>query len=354
MGIFSGATGVILIVAIVIAAILVLAVIIVSALRGKKEKDEAAEAQYDFWSEYGVKPIADEAAAQQPAEDPAPIAEEIKQEPVPERLSAQIIEEPEEIKQEPAPVIEEIVPEPVVEEIKEEAAAEEVKEEPVAAPQPQPEPQPEPVEEPKKGVEKPDAPKKKVKKPEDWSKYDGDYEGYYYDPEDACYYEGKASASLQKKIDAKRKELDEANAKAGKKVVIKKIAPPFATLKTPKHPRNTPAKVDGFDESVIYGKYVIEHVGKEFFYTLYSNKEIVLYESGNYSTLEYCQRAIVRFKTHCLVGTYTIEEKDGRFSFVIKRKSYTHRGAEHDNFDAAEKNMNDVKYFAQTDIVRIQ
>ena len=219
----------------------------------------------------------------------------------------------------------------------------------------------EPVqEEPKKqGVEKPAAKKVVKKKPDDWSKYDGTYEGYYYDPEDACYYEGTPSPALAKKLAAKEAELEALNANKDKKVVIKKVAPPFAALKTPKNKRNAPKSVAGFDESVIYGKYVIEHVDKEdgtqeWFYTLYDASGNNIYESSNYSTQEYCERAINRFKSHAIIGTYTIEAADGKFFFVLKRKTYVHKGSPQNTFEAANNHMREIKNFAQTDIVRVQ
>lgn len=203
-----------------------------------------------------------------PAAEPAPIEfapkEEVKEEPIPEPVKEEPIPEPapepvkEEVKQEPV-----VQPEPIKEEVKEEPkpepisepVKEEVKPEPIVEPAPV---EPAPVEEPKKqGVAKPAAKKVVKKKPDDWSKYDGTYEGYYYDPEDACYYEGTPSPALAKKLAAKEAELEALNANKDKKVVIKKVAPPFAALKTPKNKRQAPKPVAGFDESVIYGKYVM-------------------------------------------------------------------------------------------------
>lgn len=259
--------------------------------------------------------------------------------------------------QEPAPV----------EEVKEEPAPEPIPEpvsEPVAEPvqEPVPEPTPEPVaeEEPKKqGVAQPAAKKVVKKKPDDWSKYDGTYEGYYYDPEDACYYEGTPSPTLAKKLAAKEAEIEALNANKDKKVIIKKVAPPFAALKTPKNARKEPQKVAGFDESVIYGKYIIEHVDKEdgtqeYFYTLYDASGNDIYESSNYTTKEYCERAINRFKSHALIGTFTIEAADGKFFFVLKRKTYVHKGAPQNTFEDANARMKEIKSFAQTDIIREQ
>ncbi|MEG2274855.1 MAG: hypothetical protein RSC44_05950, partial [Clostridia bacterium] len=73
-----------------------------------------------------------------------------------------------------------------------------------------------------------------------------------------------------------------------------------------------------------------------------------------YATKDFCEKAIRRFKTHVLVGTFSIEEKDGKFNFVLSRKTYNHRGTFHDNVVDAEKHAQDIKKFAQTDIIREQ
>jgi len=271
-------------------------------------------------------------------QEPAPV-EEAPVEPIPEEPI-------------PEPVVEEPAPEPVQEPVVEEPVVEEPAPEPI--PEPEPEVVPVPEEPVKTGVEKPETKKIVKKKPEDWSKYDGEYEGYYYDPEDACYYEGKPSAALAKKLEAKKAEIEAQNLKNGKKVVIKKVAPPFATLKTPKHARKDPAPYAGFDESKIYGKYVIENEDGEYYYSLYSNTGERLYESGNYSSLDFCKKAIDRFKSHAIVGTYTIEADGDKFCAVIKRKTYVHKGDGRSTFAEAEKHMNQIKDFAQTDIIREQ
>lgn len=387
LGPIEGAAAVIVLVVCIIAAVALVAVLIVNIIKSIKESNDQKEdqAENEFFAEYGVsgeelrlnqkiaqkrqelfglmrkkfrkakdeEPVAqsEEPTRQEepaPIEEPAPVeetvaCEPIQEEPVAEPVQEEVKEEP---KEEPAP---EPAPEPVKEEVKEEPA-----------PIEEPTPQEEPVEEEKKqGVDKPATKKVVKKKPDDWSKYDGTYEGYYYDPEDACYYEGTPSAALAKKLAAKEAELEALNANKDKKVVIKKVAPPFAALKTPKNKRNTPKSVDGFDESVIYGKYVIEHVDKEdgtqeWFYTLYDASGNNIYESSNYSTQEYCERAINRFKSHAIIGTYTIEAADGKFFFVLKRKTYVHKGSPQTTFEAANNHMREIKNFAQTDIVRVQ
>lgn len=386
LGPIDGAAALIVLVVAILAAVCLVAVLIVSIIKAVKERNDQKEdqAENEFFAEYGVtgeELRLNQKIAQKRKElfelmrkkvrkvKDEPVVEEVKDEPVDENASAV---EPEQepvgeetiAQEEVAPVVEEVkqeepVQEPVKEEIKEEPAP---VEEPVPVVEQVQEPiKEEPVqEEPKKqGVEKPAAKKVVKKKPDDWSKYDGTYEGYYYDPEDACYYEGTPSPALAKKLAAKEAELEALNANKDKKVVIKKVAPPFAALKTPKNKRNAPKPVAGFDESVIYGKYVIEHVDKEdgtqeWFYTLYDASGNNIYESSNYSTQEYCERAINRFKSHAIIGTYTIEAADGKFFFVLKRKTYVHKGSPQNTFEAANNHMREIKNFAQTDIVRVQ
>ncbi len=327
MGIFTGVQGGLIIAALVLAVLAGIAVLVITLIYGKKHKDDRTE---------NISPV----VAPQSAD--GELKEEVAAD-VAEEAAAPVEEAVEQVAEEPAPEPEPvIVPEPAAEP------------EPVAEPEPIVEPEPVEEEVQKKPV-KPKKSKKVVKKKEDdWSNYDGDYEGYYYDPEDGCYYEGEAPEELRDKIAAHRAKLEEEEKKTGKKIIIQKIKPPFATLDTPKHPRQKPAAVDGFDEAVIYGKFVIEHVGDEYFYTLYNNKEVPLYLSGNYSTLEYCERAVKRFKTHVLVGAFHIDEEDGKFRFILSRKSYSHKGDLHDTRFEAEKQLDEAKSFATTDIIRIQ
>lgn len=384
LGPLEGYSALIVIIVLVLTLAALVAVLVVSIIKALKERKDQKEdkAENEFYSEYGVnaeemrlnqklarlrgevrdamrgkKRAKTEETAQE--DSPAVPVEEVKDEPAP------VEETP---VQEPTPVVEEKAEEPApVEEVKEEPKEEPVLEpvqepapEPVAEPAPEPTPEPVVEEEPKKqGVAQPAAKKVVKKKPDDWSKYDGTYEGYYYDPEDACYYEGTPSPALAKKLAAKEAELEALNANKDKKVIIKKVAPPFAALKTPKNARKEPQKVAGFDESVIYGKYIIEHVDKEdgtqeYFYTLYDASGNDIYESSNYTTKEYCERAINRFKSHALIGTFTIEAADGKFFFVLKRKTYVHKGAPQNTFEDANARMKEIKSFAQTDIIREQ
>lgn len=382
LGPLDGAAALIVIVVAIVAALALVAVFVVNIVKAVKERNDQKEDQTEneFFAEYGVtgeelrlnqkiaqkrqellgllrnkkvktaktaEPVSEQPIVQdEPVVTEEPVAEE--QEPTPEPVvQEEVKEEPasveepvkEEVKEEPVqePIVEPVKEEPIKEEPKAEPVQEPVAEEPVKEPIPEPvvqeevKEEPAPVEEPKKqGVAKPAAKKVVKKKPDDWSKYDGTYEGYYYDPEDACYYEGTPSAALAKKLAAKEAELEALNANKDKKVVIKKVAPPFAALKTPKNKRQAPKPVAGFDEAVIYGKYVIEHVDKEdgtqeWFYTLYDASGNNIYESSNYTTQAYCERAINRFKSHAIIGTYTIEAADGKFFFVLKRKTYVHK-----------------------------
>lgn len=411
LGPLDGAAALIVIVVAIVAALALVAVFVVNIVKAVKERNDQKEDQTEneFFAEYGVtgeelrlnqkiaqkrqellgllrnkkvktaktaEPVSEQPIVQdEPVVTEEPVAEE--QEPTPEPVvQEEVKEEPasveepvkEEVKEEPVqePIVEPVKEEPIKEEPKAEPVQEPVAEEPVKEPIPEPvvqeevKEEPAPVEEPKKqGVAKPAAKKVVKKKPDDWSKYDGTYEGYYYDPEDACYYEGTPSAALAKKLAAKEAELEALNANKDKKVVIKKVAPPFAALKTPKNKRQAPKPVAGFDEAVIYGKYVIEHVDKEdgtqeWFYTLYDASGNNIYESSNYTTQAYCERAINRFKSHAIIGTYTIEAADGKFFFVLKRKTYVHKGSPQNTFEEANSHMREIKNFAQTDIVRVQ
>lgn len=406
LGPLDGAAALIVIVVAIVAALALVAVFVVNIVKAVKERNDKKEdqAENEFFAEYGVtgeelrlnqkiaqkrqellgllrKKKVKTAKTAEPIPEPVVqdepvVTEEPTEEPVQEPVPEPVVRE--EVKEEPAPVEEPVKEEPVKEEVKvepvQEPVVEPVKEEPKVEPvqelaqEPIPEPvvqeevkqEPAPVEEPKKqGVAKPAAKKVVKKKPDDWSKYDGTYEGYYYDPEDACYYEGTPSAALAKKLAAKEAELEALNANKDKKVVIKKVAPPFAALKTPKNKRQAPKPVAGFDEAVIYGKYVIEHVDKEdgtqeWFYTLYDASGNNIYESSNYTTQAYCERAINRFKSHAIIGTYTIEAADGKFFFVLKRKTYVHKGSPQNTFEEANSHMREIKNFAQTDIVRVQ
>ncbi len=406
LGALDGLAAIITLVALIVAAVLVLLVVVINAIKLIKEhKDEKEDAEEDkFFEEYGITgdelflnhklaTMREELRLKHPPKKVEPKKEEVNQpqkeedkpvEPAKPVEEVKPVEQPK--KEEVKPVVEEKKPEPAkpieppkpVEEKKPEPPQPVQPAKPVEPPKPveekkpeppKPAPQPKTVEEEKKeevkqekqGVVPPAAAKKVApKKPDDWSKYDGEFEGYYYDPEDACYYEGEPSPELAKKLAKKQAEIDAENAKNDKKVIIKKVAPPFVALKTPKNARKVPKKVTkGFDEAVIYGQYVIEHKdmpdgNKEYWYTLYDPNGKSVYESSNYTQLEYVNRAINRLKSHAIIGSYTIEAEGGKFFFVLKRKTYVHKGMPLATFDQANDNMRQFKSFVQTNVIREQ
>lgn len=398
MGVFTGTLGYVTIAILVVAALAIMGLMFVAIYLGKRERKE--DEGYDLAAEYGVKgekkdtssniekaifgqeaiteEIKPEAIAAEPEKEeikPEPIKEEkpieaaepesiAETQPIKDTITSEPVKEPEPAKAadkaeldkdeaKPAPAKKEEV-KPAKEEkrepIKEAEKAEEVKPIPEKKKEEKkPEPDKKPV--------KPDAAAKKTvkKKPDNWSNYDGAYDGYYYDPEDACYYAGEApTALLKQKNAAKEAEFAEANKKTGAKKIIKKIAPPSAALTTPKHDRKPPKKAEGFDESVIYGKYVIESENGEYYFTLYSNKEENLFESKNYSSEEFARKAIARFKSQVLVGTFVVKPNGDKFHFVLTRKGSVNEGNNFKSIIDANKNIQDVKYYATTDIIRVQ
>lgn len=223
---------------------------------------------------------------------------------------------------------------------------------PVAAPAPVVEKKPEPVkEEPAPAAEEEmTAEEREYRDHEgvegDWSNYDGEYEGYYYDPHDGCYYEGEPPVYVLKMYEKKP---------ITKEQIIKKVAPRSAPITSKPISKRAPIKkVKGFDESVIYGQYIVEHEGSEYFFTLYSNKGETLYESYNYYEKQYCLDAINRFKKHVLVGAFSIEAKDGDFYFMLKRNTLHYQGPAKKIRVQADESIVTVKYFAQTDLIREQ
>ena len=179
----------------------------------------------------------------------------------------------------------------------------------------------------------------------DWSNYDGEYDGYYYDPIDVCYYEGKAPVYVQKMYLPPVER------------VVRKIKSPAAPLtEKAKEPRVGVKRTStGLDMSDIYGQYIIEHNAEgEYYFTLYSNKEVTLYESHNYTSEQYCRDAIKRFKKHVLAGTYDVVGKDGVYNYVLTRKLNVYTGPNKPTREEAETSRKRMKYFAQTDVVRVQ
>lgn len=177
----------------------------------------------------------------------------------------------------------------------------------------------------------------------DWSNYDGEYDGYYYDPIDVCYYEGNPPVYVQKMYLPPVER------------VVRKIKSPAAPLMDkPLAKRGEIKPVKGFDVAVIYGQYIIEHEEDEYFFTLYSNKGELLYESFNYSTNQYCHDAVKRFKKHVLAGAFSVEEHEGKFRFILIRKLNTYYGPEKQTRVEAEQSIETLKYYAQSDVVREQ
>jgi uncharacterized protein YegP (UPF0339 family) len=179
----------------------------------------------------------------------------------------------------------------------------------------------------------------------DWSNYDGEYDGYYYDPIDVCYYEGKAPVYVQKMYLPPVER------------VVRKIKSPAAPLteKAKESRVGVKRKSAGLDMADIYGQYIIEHnADGEYYFTLYSNKEDTLYESHNYTSEQYCRDAISRFKKHVLAGTYDVVGKDGVYNYVLTRKLNVYTGPDKATREEADTSRKRMKYFAQTDVVRVQ
>ena len=314
-GIFDGMVGYIVIG--VVAAVILLGIIlaIVSGVKGKKEKDD--DETTAFLSEY-IGQDGFELPSEEPAETPAPVLEEA-----------------------PAPVLEEApAPAPT------EAPAPVLEEAPAPAPTAEPAPAPAPVS----AVPSEENPIAADTLPidqrqGDWSNYDGEYDGYYYDPIDVCYYEGKAPVYVQKMYLPPVER------------VVRKIKNPAAPLteKAKETRVGIKRKTTGLDMSDIYGQYIIEHNAEgEYYFTLYSNKEVTLYESHNYANEQFCRDAIKRFKKHVIAGTFDIVGKDGVFNYVLTRKLNTYTGPNKTSREDAEASRKGTKYFAQTDVVRVQ
>ena len=175
-----------------------------------------------------------------------------------------------------------------------------------------------------------------------WDNYDGEYVGYYYDPLEGCYFPGKAPVYVQKTY-----------LPAPPPPIVKRVMPPCAPITSkPKAARAELVMKDGFDIAKIYGQYVIGNEGDEYYFTLYSTKGDLLYASENYSSKQYCVDAIKRFKKHVLVGAFSIEGEAGDYHYKLVRNLNTYIGPAKAVRVDAEKSMRDLKYYAQTDVVR--
>lgn len=317
-GIFDGIIGYVVIGA--VAAVIVLGIIlaIVSGVKGKKEKNDEDETA--FLSAY-VGQDGFELPKDEPVQEEAP-AEEPVQAPVLEEAPAPVLEEA------PAPAPAEVAPAPV--------ADAPVAEAPAPAPADLKPDEDNPIAADSLPVDQ---------RQGDWSNYDGEYDGYYYDPIDVCYYEGKAPVYVQKMYLPPVERVVR---------VIKSPAAPITNK--PKEVRTGIKRTStGLDMSDIFGQYIIEHnQAGEYYFTLYSNKEVTLYESHNYSSEQYCRDAIKRFKKHVIAGTFDVVGKDGVFNYVLTRKVNTYTGPDKNSREEALTLMKGTKYYAQTDIVKVQ
>lgn len=311
-GIFDGIVGYAVLG--VFAVAIVLAVILAVASSAKSGKGDADEEMYAELSTYyadGVIPDAPTAKA------------EVAEEPAVE----EVIEE--------LPLIEEVPAETPVA-----AAPAPAESAPVATP--------EPVKHEQLSEENPIAANTvpEDQRQGDWSNYDGEYDGYYYDPIDACYYEGKPPVYVQKMY------------LPPVETIVRKIKSPAAPLSDKPLAKRAPIKKKeggGLDVAIIYGQYVIEHNEEgEYFFTLYDNKDNLLYESFNYANEQYCRDAVKRFKKHVLVGQFSVEGEQGSYHFVLVRKINTYLGPKKETRVDAEDSIKQLKYYAQTDVVRAQ
>ena len=175
-----------------------------------------------------------------------------------------------------------------------------------------------------------------------WDNYDGEYVGYYYDPLEGCYFKGNAPVYVQRTY-----------LPAPPPPVVKRVMPACAPITSkPKAQRAELVMKDGFDIAKIYGQYVIGSEGDEYYFTLYSNKGELLYASDNYASRQYCVDAIKRFKKHVLVGAFSVEGEAGDYHYKLVRSLNTYLGPQKAVRVDAEKSMKDLKYYAQTDVVR--
>lgn len=175
-----------------------------------------------------------------------------------------------------------------------------------------------------------------------WDNYDGEYVGYYYDPLEGCYFKGNAPVYVQRTY-----------LPAPPPPVVKRVMPACAPITSkPKAQRAELVMKDGFDIAKIYGQYVIGSEGDEYYFTLYSNKGELLYASDNYASRQYCMDAIKRFKKHVLVGAFSVEGEAGDYHYKLVRNLNTYLGPQKAVRVDAEKSMKDLKYYAQTDVVR--
>ena len=176
----------------------------------------------------------------------------------------------------------------------------------------------------------------------DWRNYDGEYPGFYYDPFEGTYFKGKAPVYVQRTY-----------LPAPPPPIVKRVMPACAPITSkPKAQRAPLEQKDGFGVAKIYGQYVIGNEGDEYYFTLYSNKGDLLYASDNYASKQFCIDAVKRFKKHVIAGSFSIEGEAGDYHYKLIRNLCTYIGPSKAVRVDAEKNMADLKYYAQTDVVR--
>ena len=169
-----------------------------------------------------------------------------------------------------------------------------------------------------------------------WTNYAGDWDGYYFDPKDDCYYEGKAPIEVQKMYLPPAEKI------------IKKVRAQGAPLTEKPKEKRKPVKSSGLSD--FYGQYVVEHNAEgEYYFTLYAKNNTPLFESHNYKTEQFCMDAVNRFKKHVIAGTFEVVEKDGSFNFVLTRNINVYEGMPYATKEEAEQSIKRVKTFAQSD-----
>lgn len=172
-----------------------------------------------------------------------------------------------------------------------------------------------------------------------WTNYAGDWEGYYFDPNDDCYYEGKAPIEVQKMYLPPAEKI------------IKKVRAAGAPMTEKPKEKRTPVKPTAM--SGFYGQYVIEHnASGEYYFTLYAKDNTPLFESHNYKTEQFCIDGVNRFKKHTIAGTFEIVESNGKFHFVLTRNINVYEGMDYPTKEEAEKSVKRVKTFALTDEIQ--
>jgi len=190
------------------------------------------------------------------------------------------------------------------------------------------------------------------KKGESWLKYDGEYVGYYYDPVDAYYYKGKATPNIQSRIDEFKAFYASKSAENAEKINPKEEQPASVEIGTPKSQRPERAVPQAPDEAATQGLYVINHIGEEYFFTLYAPTGEEIYESGNFNTPEYAMQALKLYRKHLDTGVPAIVKTKGQFCWILKAKGIKYTGIHYAEQDQASKALENMQQFGHTDIIR--